>query len=131
MAKRTPGHKLASENHQRPQAQVHQGFPLIQGKTYSLSMYPVQKDPGVVHIWYNIPSCTVFAQQSNGDAFRTQLCHSDSSPQIHHPFEQSFSLAIPGRYQKTIWGPQPHGPAGVGLLFNLRIIQGVISRVYQ
>ncbi|MBW0580386.1 hypothetical protein O181_120101, partial [Austropuccinia psidii MF-1] len=47
--------------------------PPVWGKTFPSSMHPVLKDPGVVHIWYNIPLCTIFAQQSNGDIFRTQL----------------------------------------------------------
>ncbi|MBW0477622.1 hypothetical protein O181_017337 [Austropuccinia psidii MF-1] len=47
--------------------------PQFQGKTFPLSMHPVLKDPGVVHIWYNIPLCTIFTQQSNGDSLRTKL----------------------------------------------------------
>ncbi|MBW0590383.1 hypothetical protein O181_130098, partial [Austropuccinia psidii MF-1] len=34
-------------------------------------MHSVLKVAGVVHIWYYIPLCTIFAQQSNGDTFRT------------------------------------------------------------
>ncbi|MBW0506821.1 hypothetical protein O181_046536, partial [Austropuccinia psidii MF-1] len=49
----------------------------------------------------------------------TKLHYSNSRPQIHHPFQRKtshpFSLAIPGSYQKSIQGPQPPGPAGVGL----------------
>ncbi|MBW0474585.1 hypothetical protein O181_014300 [Austropuccinia psidii MF-1] len=30
-------------------------FPSIQGKNSSSPMYSVPKDPGMVHIWYNIP----------------------------------------------------------------------------
>ncbi|MBW0466024.1 hypothetical protein O181_005739 [Austropuccinia psidii MF-1] len=29
------------------------------------------KDSGMVHIWYNIPLCTNFAQKPNGDILRT------------------------------------------------------------
>ncbi|MBW0545234.1 hypothetical protein O181_084949 [Austropuccinia psidii MF-1] len=47
--------------------------PPVQGKTSPSSMHPVLKDPGVVHIWYNIPLCTIFSQQSNGEIFRTKL----------------------------------------------------------
>ncbi|MBW0590398.1 hypothetical protein O181_130113 [Austropuccinia psidii MF-1] len=50
--------------------------PQAQGKTFPSSMHPVFKDPGVVHIWYNIPLCTIFSEQSNGDIFRTKLCDS-------------------------------------------------------
>ncbi|MBW0517570.1 hypothetical protein O181_057285 [Austropuccinia psidii MF-1] len=34
-------------------------------------MHPALKVAGVVHIWYYIPLCTIFAQQSNGDVLRT------------------------------------------------------------
>ncbi|MBW0576034.1 hypothetical protein O181_115749 [Austropuccinia psidii MF-1] len=36
-------------------------------------MHPVLKVAGVVHIWYYIPLCTIFAQQFYGDVFRTQF----------------------------------------------------------
>ncbi|MBW0506797.1 hypothetical protein O181_046512 [Austropuccinia psidii MF-1] len=36
-------------------------------------MHSILKDAGVVHIWYYIPSCKIFAQQSNGEFFRTQF----------------------------------------------------------
>ncbi|MBW0472523.1 hypothetical protein O181_012238 [Austropuccinia psidii MF-1] len=39
-------------------------------------MHPVLKVAGVVHIWYYIPLCTIFAQQLNGDAFRTKFHNS-------------------------------------------------------
>ncbi|MBW0508589.1 hypothetical protein O181_048304 [Austropuccinia psidii MF-1] len=101
MDKRTPGPQIAQEsqighnqqwtplsNHGlwQPPAQVQKGFPSIQVKTFPSFIYPVPKHPGMVHIWYNIPLCTIFPQQSDGDGFRTQLQHFNSSPQIHHPF---------------------------------------------
>ncbi|MBW0528048.1 hypothetical protein O181_067763 [Austropuccinia psidii MF-1] len=36
-------------------------------------MQPVLTDPGVVHIWYNIPFCTILAQKYNGAIFTTKL----------------------------------------------------------
>ncbi|MBW0549523.1 hypothetical protein O181_089238 [Austropuccinia psidii MF-1] len=48
-------------------------------------MHPVIKVAGVVHIWYYIPLCTIFAQQSNGDVFRTQLHLSKSRSQNPTP----------------------------------------------
>ncbi|MBW0472556.1 hypothetical protein O181_012271 [Austropuccinia psidii MF-1] len=84
---------MASGNHQRPPAQSQQGFPSAQGKTSPSLMCPVPKDPGVLHVWYNIPLCTIFAQQSNGDVFRRKLFLFNSSPQSHHPFQRkSFSV---------------------------------------
>ncbi|MBW0565267.1 hypothetical protein O181_104982 [Austropuccinia psidii MF-1] len=41
-------------------------------------MHPILKVAGVVHIWYYIPLCTIFAHQFNGDAFRTKLHDSKS-----------------------------------------------------
>ncbi|MBW0560511.1 hypothetical protein O181_100226 [Austropuccinia psidii MF-1] len=36
-------------------------------------MHPVLKVAAVVHIWYYIPVCTIFAQKFNGDIFRNQF----------------------------------------------------------
>ncbi|MBW0561435.1 hypothetical protein O181_101150 [Austropuccinia psidii MF-1] len=38
---------------------------------------------------------------------------------------------FPGDYQKTIWGPQPPGPAGVGLSILMGTILRAILRGYQ
>ncbi|MBW0543700.1 hypothetical protein O181_083415 [Austropuccinia psidii MF-1] len=43
-------------------------------------MHPVLKAAGVVHIWYYIPLCTIFAQQFNGDAFRTKSRSQNPKP---------------------------------------------------
>ncbi|MBW0588945.1 hypothetical protein O181_128660 [Austropuccinia psidii MF-1] len=48
-------------------------------------MHPVRKVAGVVHIWYYIPLCTIFALQFNGDVFRTQIHISKSRSQIQTP----------------------------------------------
>ncbi|MBW0499990.1 hypothetical protein O181_039705 [Austropuccinia psidii MF-1] len=93
-------------------------------------MHPIPKDPGVVHIWFSIPLCTIFAQQSNGDTFRTKLSDPKSSPQsitIHKGGRFCYSVwQFPGAYQKTIQGPQPPGPAGVELSILIRTILGEI-----
>ncbi|MBW0505819.1 hypothetical protein O181_045534 [Austropuccinia psidii MF-1] len=98
-------------------------------------MHPILKDPGVVHIWYNIPLCTIFAQQSNADIFRNKLRDSKSSNQsITNLKEDVFSYSVrqfPGGYQKTFQGPQPPGPAGVGLSILIRTIPREILRGYQ
>ncbi|MBW0480513.1 hypothetical protein O181_020228 [Austropuccinia psidii MF-1] len=107
----------------------------IQGKASPSSMHPVLKEPGVVHIWYNIPLCTIFFQQSNGDNFRTQLSDSKSSLKSITNFKgRPFSHSVwqfPGSYQKTIQGPQPPGPAGVGLSIIIRTILREILRGNQ
>ncbi|MBW0541354.1 hypothetical protein O181_081069 [Austropuccinia psidii MF-1] len=56
-------------------------------------MNPVLKVPGVVHIWYYIPLCTIFAQKFNGDAFRTKFHNSKSRPQNPTPILKEDSLA--------------------------------------
>ncbi|MBW0475960.1 hypothetical protein O181_015675 [Austropuccinia psidii MF-1] len=48
-------------------------------------MHPVLKDAGVVHIWYYIPLCTIFAQQSNRDVFRNQFHDAKSRSQNPSP----------------------------------------------
>ncbi|MBW0471887.1 hypothetical protein O181_011602 [Austropuccinia psidii MF-1] len=51
-------------------------------------MHPVLKVAGVVHIWYYIPLCTIFAQQFNGDAFSTQFQLSKSRSQNPTPISK-------------------------------------------
>ncbi|MBW0581607.1 hypothetical protein O181_121322 [Austropuccinia psidii MF-1] len=69
--------------------------PQVQGKTFPSSMHQALKDPGVVHIWYNIPLCTIFAQKSNGDIFRTKLGYSKSRPQYITNFKgESSSYSV-------------------------------------
>ncbi|MBW0594252.1 hypothetical protein O181_133967 [Austropuccinia psidii MF-1] len=98
-------------------------------------MHPVLKVPQVVHIWYNIPLCTIFAQKSNGDILRTKLSDPKSSPKSITNFKGGlFSYSVwqfPGGYQQTIQGPQPPGPAGVGLSILTRTILREIIRGNQ
>ncbi|MBW0470840.1 hypothetical protein O181_010555 [Austropuccinia psidii MF-1] len=56
-------------------------------------MHPALKDAGVVHIWYYIPLCTIFAQQSNGEVLRTQLHDSKSRSQNPSPLSKEDSSA--------------------------------------
>ncbi|MBW0542475.1 hypothetical protein O181_082190 [Austropuccinia psidii MF-1] len=95
-------------------------------------MHRVLKDPRVMRIWYNIPLCTISAQKFNGDNFSTQLCDSKSSPKSITNFEGGlFSYSVwqfPGGYWTTIQGPQPPGPAGVGLSILIRTIPREILR---
>ncbi|MBW0577881.1 hypothetical protein O181_117596 [Austropuccinia psidii MF-1] len=77
---------MDSGNPQRPPAQ-------LKGKISHSSRHPVLKDAGVVHIWYYIPLCTIFAQQSNGDIFRTQFHDPKSRSQNPSPFLKEDSSA--------------------------------------
>ncbi|MBW0524383.1 hypothetical protein O181_064098 [Austropuccinia psidii MF-1] len=55
-------------------------------------MHPVLKVTGVVHIWYHIPLCTIFAQQFNGDFFRRKFQNSNSRSQNPKPIlKEDFS----------------------------------------
>ncbi|MBW0475197.1 hypothetical protein O181_014912 [Austropuccinia psidii MF-1] len=69
---------MASDNHQRPRDQ-------LKGDSSHSSMHPVLKVAGVVHIWYYIPLCTIFAQQFNGDVFRNKFYNSKSRSQNSMP----------------------------------------------
>ncbi|MBW0593588.1 hypothetical protein O181_133303 [Austropuccinia psidii MF-1] len=72
----TSGHNSAHGLWQPPEdtnSAPSKDSPHVQGKTFPSSMHPTLKDSGVVHIWYNIPLCTIFSQHSNGDIFRTKL----------------------------------------------------------
>ncbi|MBW0567191.1 hypothetical protein O181_106906 [Austropuccinia psidii MF-1] len=55
-------------------------------------MHPVLKVAGVVHIWYYIPLCTIFAQEFNGDFFRTKFHNSESRSQNPTPISKEDSL---------------------------------------
>ncbi|MBW0564275.1 hypothetical protein O181_103990 [Austropuccinia psidii MF-1] len=118
--KLTINRSMATGKHQRPKISSKQGFPSSSGQDFHFNALHTQ-GPGVVHIWYNIPLCTIFAQKSNGETFRTQLCDLKSSPKSITNFEEGpFSYSVwkfPGGYQKTIQGPQIPSPAEVGLSF--------------
>ncbi|MBW0566146.1 hypothetical protein O181_105861 [Austropuccinia psidii MF-1] len=57
----------------------------------------------------------------------------NQGPKIKSPFRrrslQLISLEIHGSYQKTIQGPQPPGPAGVGIAVISGLFQGPLSEV--
>ncbi|MBW0460571.1 hypothetical protein O181_000286 [Austropuccinia psidii MF-1] len=60
-------------------------------------MHPVLKVAGVVHIWYYIPLCTIFAQQFNGDIFRTEFHDSKIKvPRSNAHFEG-------GLFSSSVW----------------------------
>ncbi|MBW0537188.1 hypothetical protein O181_076903 [Austropuccinia psidii MF-1] len=56
-------------------------------------MHPILKVAGLVHIWYYIPLCTIFAQKLNGDAFRTKFYDSKSRSQTPMPILKEDSSA--------------------------------------
>ncbi|MBW0528263.1 hypothetical protein O181_067978 [Austropuccinia psidii MF-1] len=84
---------MASDSPKRPPAAQIHSSPQLKGKIIPFLHTPILKDAGVVHIWYYIPLCTIFAQESNGDAFRTQLHDSKSRSQNSSPFLKEDSSA--------------------------------------
>ncbi|MBW0587317.1 hypothetical protein O181_127032 [Austropuccinia psidii MF-1] len=54
-------------------------------------MHSILKVAGVVHIWYYIPLCTIFAQQFNSDLFRTKFNDSKSRSQNPTPISKEDS----------------------------------------
>ncbi|MBW0560940.1 hypothetical protein O181_100655 [Austropuccinia psidii MF-1] len=83
---------MASGNHQRPTDQLSNHSPQLKGNSIHSSMHPVLKVAGVVHIWYYIPLYTIFAQEFNGDAFRTKSHNFESRFQNPTPILKEDSL---------------------------------------
>ncbi|MBW0550789.1 hypothetical protein O181_090504 [Austropuccinia psidii MF-1] len=79
---------IASGNHQRPPDHLSPPFPSSPRDFFLSSIPSVLKVAGMVHIWYYIPLCTIFAQQSNGDVLRTQFHLSKSRSQIPTPISK-------------------------------------------
>ncbi|MBW0569028.1 hypothetical protein O181_108743 [Austropuccinia psidii MF-1] len=126
---------MASGNHQRPPDQLSPSFPSTPGDFFLSFIPSVLKVAGMVHIWYYIPLCTIFAQKSNGDVFRTQFHLSNSRSQIPTPFRrrinQLISLTSYGGNQKTLQGSQPPVSAGVGLVqFIQDYSRAILKRYY-
>ncbi|MBW0532987.1 hypothetical protein O181_072702 [Austropuccinia psidii MF-1] len=65
-----------------------QALPQLKGNYFPSSNHPVLEVAGVVHIWYYIPLCTIFAQKFNGDVFRTKSHNSKSRSQIPTPISK-------------------------------------------
>ncbi|MBW0557502.1 hypothetical protein O181_097217 [Austropuccinia psidii MF-1] len=76
---------MASGNHQRRPGQLSLSSPSTPGDFFFSFIPSVPKVAGMVHIWYYIPLCTIFAQQSNGDVFRIQFHFPNSRSQIPMP----------------------------------------------
>ncbi|MBW0503864.1 hypothetical protein O181_043579 [Austropuccinia psidii MF-1] len=62
---------ISSHGLWQPPDQLSQPSPKLMGNSFHSFIPSVLKVAGVVHIWYYIPLCTIFSQQSNGDIFRT------------------------------------------------------------
>ncbi|MBW0587771.1 hypothetical protein O181_127486 [Austropuccinia psidii MF-1] len=60
----TRGHQISSVS--LPSSQ-------LMGSSFHSFIPSILKVAGMVHVWYYIPLCTIFAQQSNGDVFKTHF----------------------------------------------------------
>ncbi|MBW0482636.1 hypothetical protein O181_022351 [Austropuccinia psidii MF-1] len=65
----------------------------LKGDSSHSSMHPILKVAGVVHTWYYIPLCTIFAQKLNGDVFRTNFHDYKSRSQNPMPISKEDSSA--------------------------------------
>ncbi|MBW0582896.1 hypothetical protein O181_122611 [Austropuccinia psidii MF-1] len=89
----------------------------------------------MVHIWYNIPLCTNFAQKSNGYGFRTRLGNfktkspnpSPISKEVLSVIQSCNPWRIPEHHLRT---PTPW-PCRSWVVLPLRILSREISRGYQ
>ncbi|MBW0549546.1 hypothetical protein O181_089261 [Austropuccinia psidii MF-1] len=125
---------MASGNHQSPQTQLSPSSPQIKGKAVLSSMYAILQYPGVVHIWYYIPLCTIFVPQSIGAIFRMQFCDSISRSQNPTPILKEESSA---HQSGNPWQlPEDHSrtpstwPCSSWVGNSFRIISRAILRVY-
>ncbi|MBW0488096.1 hypothetical protein O181_027811 [Austropuccinia psidii MF-1] len=85
---------MASGNHQRPPAQLKfHPSPQLKGMSFHSSMHPILYGAGVVHIWYYIPLCTIFAQEFNGDLYKTRFRDFKSRCQNPTPISKEESSA--------------------------------------
>ncbi|MBW0500375.1 hypothetical protein O181_040090 [Austropuccinia psidii MF-1] len=120
---------MASGNPQRPPAQLKFTLPSAQGEDFPLL------HAGVVHIWYYIPLCTIFAQQSNGDAFRTQSHDSKSRSQNPSPIsKEDFSAhqsGNPWQLSEDLSRTPTTWPCRSWVGNSFRIIPRAILRVYS
>ncbi|MBW0460404.1 hypothetical protein O181_000119 [Austropuccinia psidii MF-1] len=88
------------------------------------------KDSGMVHIWYNIPLCTIFAQKSNGDGFRIKLGLLNSSPQNTSPILKEVLQPLAATIG-PLEDPKHLALQELGCTFLFRIIPREISRGCQ
>ncbi|MBW0557091.1 hypothetical protein O181_096806 [Austropuccinia psidii MF-1] len=148
MAKTTSGPKLtkdqlwatiqpmASGNHQRPPAQLQEMIPLsFRGRIFLSQCTPYSR----MQEWciYDIIYHSAPVLLSNpmvklsGPNYVIPNQGPNPSP-ISKEDLSAFSVwQFPGGYQKTMQGPQPPGPAGVGLSFLIRTILRAIFRGYK
>ncbi|MBW0506491.1 hypothetical protein O181_046206 [Austropuccinia psidii MF-1] len=109
--------------------------PQLKGYCSHSSMYPVLKVAGVVHIWYYIPLCTIFAQQFNDDIFRTNFHVFKSRYQNTTPISKEDPSAHqsgnPWRLSEDYSRTPTTWPSRIWVGNYLRIIPRAILRGYS
>ncbi|MBW0541460.1 hypothetical protein O181_081175 [Austropuccinia psidii MF-1] len=90
-------------------------------------MHPVLKVAGVVHIWYYIPLCTIFAQKFHGDVFRTKFHLSKSRYQSPKPILKEDSLT---HQSGNIWR-QSEDHSRIPITWPCRSWVGNSFRIYR
>ncbi|MBW0487878.1 hypothetical protein O181_027593 [Austropuccinia psidii MF-1] len=95
-------------------------------------MDTILQQPGMRHIWYYIPLCTIFPEKSNGETFKTQFSHLKSHNLPISLFLKGrlilLKLVIHGGIHKTILGYQSSDPSGVGLSFKQYSPNGILAQ---
>ncbi|MBW0570281.1 hypothetical protein O181_109996 [Austropuccinia psidii MF-1] len=90
-------------------------------------MHSVLKVAGVVHIWYCIPLCTIFAQQSNCDVFRTHFHLSTSRSQNPMPISKE---DYPAHHSDKLW-QQSEDSSRIPTTCICRSWAGTLFRIIQ
>ncbi|MBW0593421.1 hypothetical protein O181_133136 [Austropuccinia psidii MF-1] len=102
-------------------------FPSAYGEFFHSSMHSVLNVAGVVHIWYYIPLCTIFAQQFNGDVFRTHFHISISRSQNPIPIsKEDYSTHLSDK----LWR-QSEDSSRIPTTCNCRSWVGTLFRIIQ
>ncbi|MBW0484338.1 hypothetical protein O181_024053 [Austropuccinia psidii MF-1] len=112
-----------------------ESLPLHSGERLSFTNVLHTKDSGMVHIWYNIPLCTNFAQKSNGDGFRTKLGHFQAKSPNPSPISKEVFSVIqscnPWRLPEYNSGTPTTWLCRSWVVLSFRILQRAIPRGYQ
>ncbi|MBW0508088.1 hypothetical protein O181_047803 [Austropuccinia psidii MF-1] len=123
---------MASGNPQRPPAQLKSTLPLNSRGRFPMlpcTLYSRMQEWCIYGIIYHYAPFLLSNPMVTSSGPNSMI--PNQGPKIHHQFQrrtlQLISLAIHGGYQKTISGPQPPGPAGVGLAILSGLFQGPLS----
>ncbi|MBW0572694.1 hypothetical protein O181_112409 [Austropuccinia psidii MF-1] len=118
---------MASDNHQRPPDQLSKPSPQLMGNSFHSFLPSVLEVAGLVHIWYYIPLCTIFAQKFNGDVFRTKFHNQISRSQNQTPFlKDDYST-----HQSDKLGQQSEDSSRIPTTCICRSWVGMLFRVIQ